>query len=126
MKVPGFPAILGLILAGLSGAALFLTSQNVQSSERELKTLEAQMESKHEEIRVLKAEWDYLNRPDRLEKLAREKLGLVAQPPEARVDDPTKLVDIPVSAPLEESPVTKVIIQPQSASTPVSLSTGGQ
>lgn len=68
--------ILGL--ACLSGALLLHTSQNVQRSEEKLAGIEASTKKEQETIRVLKAEWAYLNSPQRLEVLASEYLGLVA------------------------------------------------
>lgn len=124
MKISSLSSIFGLVLAGLAGGALFWTSQNVQTSERELRTIEAQLGGQHEEMRVLKAEWDYLNRPDRLEKLAREKLGLVAQPPEQRVHDPAKLIEETISetvGPTESAIPQAVTVTPTTAATPVAL-----
>jgi len=59
-----------LFLAILSGSALFWVSQKVQQLEREQRTMHQKVASEEEGIRVLTAEWDYLNRPDRLEALA--------------------------------------------------------
>ncbi|MCB1563543.1 MAG: hypothetical protein KDJ75_08225 [Alphaproteobacteria bacterium] len=70
-----------LALVGLSGAVLLHVSQNVQKSEDKLAEIEASIDREQETIRVLRAEWAYLNRPDRLERLAHEFLDLV--PPEA-------------------------------------------
>lgn len=58
-----------LILAVLSGVSLFWVSQQVQQLEREQRMIRQQVASEQEGIRVLVAEWDYLNRPERLERL---------------------------------------------------------
>jgi hypothetical protein len=66
-------------LAALLGGALFLTSENVQDRQKEYRALVAQNNINRENIRILKAEWTYLNRPDRLEQLANAYLGPVKQ-----------------------------------------------
>lgn len=69
-------------LAGLSGAVLLHTSQNVQQAEERLEALEVSKTHEEEKIRMLRAEWETLNRPERLEKLAHEFLDLVPPAPE--------------------------------------------
>lgn len=64
------------LLAAILGGLLFQTSQNVQQSEDELGALNAQIEAERETIEVLKTEWEYLNRPQRLEELARKQLKM--------------------------------------------------
>jgi hypothetical protein len=65
-----------LLLALLSGGALFWVSQQVQQGEREQRRLQHIIAQEGEAIRVLNAEWDYLNRPDRLEALAADYLKM--------------------------------------------------
>jgi len=55
---------------------LFWTSQSVQKAERELRSLKQSSYSEMEMVRVLSSEWDYLNRPERLEQLAKEYLTI--------------------------------------------------
>lgn len=69
-------SLTALILALLSGAALFWVSQQVQQVEREQRQLLASLDQEEESIRVLKAEWDYLNRPERLEELSARYLKM--------------------------------------------------
>lgn len=64
-----------LLLVILSGSSLFWVSQKVQQLEREQRVMRQKVASEEEGIRVLTAEWDYLNRPDRLEALAAKYLG---------------------------------------------------
>jgi cell division protein FtsL len=68
--------LLSLMLATFFGVLLFWTSQSVQSKEDELADLRGNLNHEEETIRVLSVEWDYLNRPQRLEKLAIEQLGM--------------------------------------------------
>lgn len=65
-----------VFIAVLCAVLLFQTSQSVQSLEDELQDIEAVNKREKEEIRVLSAEWDYLNNPARLEKIIQEKTGL--------------------------------------------------
>lgn len=73
IKLSSFTA---LLLALLSGSALFWVSQQVQKGEREQRKLQQVVSQEQEAIRVLDAEWDYLNRPDRLEVMAHEYLKM--------------------------------------------------
>lgn len=74
--------LLSVVLAIVSGAALFIVSQHVQQSETELAKLEKAVIYEEKSFQVLRAEWDYLNSPARLEQLASEYLDLV--PPDIR------------------------------------------
>lgn len=67
--------ILG-VMAIWTAVLLFWTSQSVQKAEYELQLLKQVSYSEHEMVRVLSSEWDYLNRPERLEKLAQEYLSI--------------------------------------------------
>lgn len=62
------------VLATILGSTLFWVSQQVQMLEREQRGIKAQISSEQEGMRVLNAEWDYLNRPDRIEALAAKYL----------------------------------------------------
>lgn len=69
------------VFAVLSGAGLLHVSQNVQEAEDRLAALEAKYRAEHETIRVLNAEWAYLNSPARLEALSHDYLDLDALKP---------------------------------------------
>ena len=62
--------VLVLMMVLASGSGLFWVSQKVQQLERDQRSARLRVSSEQEAIRVLAAEWDYLNRPDRLESLA--------------------------------------------------------
>ncbi|MFK7838948.1 MAG: hypothetical protein AB8B83_01345 [Bdellovibrionales bacterium] len=68
-------------LAAIAGAALLHTSQRVQGAEERLARINADISREEDTIRVLRAEWEYLNRPQRLERLAKEFLDLVPPSP---------------------------------------------
>jgi len=63
-------------LAALSGVALLHTSQRVQEAEERLAQIDRNIAQEQESLKILKAEWEYLNRPERLERLANEFLDL--------------------------------------------------
>jgi hypothetical protein len=73
--------IFWLGLAGLLGAGLFHLKYDVQSLERHLTGLNAEIVRNQETIHVLEAEWSYLSQPERLQKLAMKRLDLVAVTP---------------------------------------------
>jgi hypothetical protein len=75
MKLFRISTILTLLIAAVFGVLLFWTSQDVQKQERELAKAKRALAQERETIRVLSVEWDYLNRPQRLEELASE-LGM--------------------------------------------------
>lgn len=69
-------AVLWLFLAVTSGALLFKTSQQVTDGRQHLANITADIRREEDSLRVLQAEWSYLNQPDRLEKLAAQYLKL--------------------------------------------------
>ena len=70
----------GLVVVMLvsSAAGLIGVSQKVQRIEGEIAAYDHQIEREQERIRVLKAEWAFLNDPARLDALASGALGLGA------------------------------------------------
>ena len=68
--------LLWLILAVAVSGALFRVSYRVQHLERHLIGINKQIAQEEESIRVLQAEWSYLNDPARLETLAHKHLDL--------------------------------------------------
>lgn len=76
MKLFRLSNLFVLICVFASGSALFSISQKVQDAENTLDDLYLQVQSEEEQIRVLSAEWDYLNNPARLEQLALKYLKL--------------------------------------------------
>ena len=78
MKTYGILGWLALIV--IAGYAMFHMSFEVEKLELELSELNRKALSEQEAIHVLRAEWSYLNRPDRLSELSRELLPNL-QPP---------------------------------------------
>ncbi|MCO4841869.1 MAG: cell division protein FtsL [Yoonia sp.] len=83
------------VLAGLAvmGLAFWSYQENYKTRDAlsEVRNLHAQIGRNHERLGMLRAEWAYLNRPDRLSDLAElnfDRLGLLPIMPDAfgRVD----------------------------------------
>jgi cell division protein FtsL len=68
--------LLWLALAAFCGITLFHTSQKVHDHREKLAALTRDIGREEESLRVLQAEWSYLNQPRRLEKLAKQYLKL--------------------------------------------------
>jgi len=98
--------LLWLILAAFCGITLFHTSQKVHDSRLRLAALSQDVGREEESIRVLQAEWSYLNQPRRLEKLAKIHLKLA---PLKGVQF-TRLEDIVLRPVAAEAPVTALNI----------------
>ena len=69
-------AVLWIALAVVAGALLFKTSQQVTDGRQHLANITADIRREEDSLRVLQAEWSYLNQPDRLEKLSAQYLKL--------------------------------------------------
>jgi cell division protein FtsL len=93
--------VIWLLLIVIVGFTLFQVKYEVMQQEETLAKLNAQITEGRERLRVLDAEWAYLTRPDRLNRLAARYLDLqpmsaaqivdLAAIPE-RADAPTPLV----------------------------------
>jgi hypothetical protein len=82
--------VAALAMLGL-GFWAYQENYKTQHALRELRNLHAAIGAAHSRLNVLRAEWAYLNRPDRLRDLAEinfDRLGLIPLMPEAfgRVD----------------------------------------
>jgi cell division protein FtsL len=65
-----------LALVVLAGTGLFLVKHEVQDLEERLARLDDRIAKEHEAVHVLRAEWAYLTRPERLARLAERHLEL--------------------------------------------------
>lgn len=83
--------ILWVALAALVGVGLFQLKHEVQALDEELVRLNRRIAEEHRTIHVLKAEWSYINQPQRLERLAQRHLDLVPMKPQQI----TRLADLP-------------------------------
>lgn len=65
-----------IVLSIFCSVSLFQTSQRTHAALEKNTFLEKEIAKEEESIRVLFAEWGYLNQPERLARLAREHLNL--------------------------------------------------
>lgn len=65
-----------VLLVAVTGVLVFTTSEKVHDARGHLQAVQRDIVKEEENLRVLKAEWSYLNRPERLEQLARAYLPM--------------------------------------------------
>ena len=102
-------SFLWLGLAVLCGTMLYITSQRVTDGLEHLAAVQKELRQEEESQRVLMAEWSYLNKPERLEKLSRTHLQMT--PLRARqfiaIDKIDSLTAIAPAAGTTVVPITK-------------------
>jgi hypothetical protein len=77
-----FSTVLWALLVGVSGYAMFQVKYEVMQLEDELAHVNHQITDGREQIRVLDAEWSFLNQPSRLAQLSKRFLDLAPISPE--------------------------------------------
>ncbi len=87
--------VLFAILAVVMGAVSIVIGTEVRDLEDRLAGIHRAIAGEQESLHVLRAEWSYLNRPERLEALARRHLDL--RVPEAA--QTMRVSDLPFAAP---------------------------
>jgi hypothetical protein len=85
MKLGWIKYAVVFLMAFASGAVLMVISHKVQNAQREIIGIDAQVAQEKETIRILSAEWSFLNNPARLEKLSAAYLDLVPAEPQQLV-----------------------------------------
>lgn len=90
---------------------LFQTSQRVTDGRQKLSVLQRDLMDEEETLRVLQAEWSYLNQPERLEKLSREYLKLAPMKGQqfAKADS-LPLRAVPEEPATQEAPLTATTV----------------
>lgn len=86
-------AALAALAATASG--LYLVEHEVQRLERRLHRLNAELLDSQQAIQVLRAEWSYLNQPDRLQELASRHADRLQLAPLEPAQIVTTLADLP-------------------------------
>ncbi len=71
-----YPSSLIFFVILFAGVSLYQIKHFITKKEIELAQIENDIKSAQSNINILKAELSYLKRPDRIEKIALEKLGL--------------------------------------------------
>lgn len=112
-------AVMWTILTVAAGVGIFVVKYQVQELESQLAAKHRDIERDRATIRVLEAEWAYLNDPGRLRRLSEQHLGFAAPSPKAvlTIDrlplraGATAVAEVP---PPDEAPVATV--QSESAS----------
>ncbi len=94
-----------------ASAVLYHTSYRVQDLSRQLRSLNAEIETERTNIHVLKAEWVYLANPAKIEQAARRHLAL--QP--TAIKQLTKLEDLSDVLPTRTEAMANVTVE----STPI-------
>jgi hypothetical protein len=103
--------IASLMTATVAGLLLFQTSQNVQQAESRLKNTREALAKEDDSMRVLETEWDYLNRPDRIEELTRQHLKMQAPAPGSLVRDSAAAI-APPKPPVKSVPAVMKVEKP--------------
>ena len=82
----GLVLVLSTMAVVLLGVWVYNETDRTQTAMRDLRQLHDQFAATHTELRMQRAEWAYLNRPDRLADLAAanfDRLGLLPLRPES-------------------------------------------
>jgi cell division protein FtsL len=99
--------VLWMGLAGAVGFGLFQLKHEVQALEDEMFRLNRNIVAEQQAIHVLKAEWSYINQPQRLQALAARHLDLLPMKP-AQLGG---LADLPVRG-AEDTTIAKAPAKP--------------
>ncbi len=103
-------ALVWFVLVLAAGFATFKVKYAVQDIEDQLNRVRKQTSAEQQEIRVLNAEWTYLNQPERLADLNQRFLGLT---PITAKQLQQKIADIPLRTP---APVPDEVVAAASGS----------
>ena len=127
--------VIGWLLSATAALLiLFQIKQEVRELEHDLRVTHRQILKEQESLHILQAEWSYLNRPERIARLAEQHLQLAPLLPEQTVDFadlpwrlPADALDTPDAAPAnpDETP-TAALPKPLLAQAPRALAPAGK
>ena len=69
-------SIICSFMAVFTGIALNLISNSIHDKRKKLSELEKRIEQKIEKLKILETEWEFHTQPDKLMKIAEDKLGM--------------------------------------------------
>ncbi len=102
----------GALVVG-GGVSLFMLKYKVQGLENELIGRQEQVLKDRAAVRVLQAEWTYLNDPERLRRLSAEHLGFAPATPKNIADISSLPYRAGVDAPASQAPTASVLPRPE-------------
>ena len=105
------------LLAAFVGFGLFHVKYQVQKLEDRLAKLNRDIVREQEQIHVLRAEWTYLDRPERIEQLAKKYLELAPPRPD-QIGYIDQLPMRPADAPTDPTSATEPSAPPSPARRP--------
>ena len=103
-----------LALLAATASALYLIEHEVQGLERRLARLNGELLASQQAIQVLKAEWSYLNQPERLQELATRHADRLRLAPL----EPAQVVESFAGLPAREAPAPEQPGSPVAGATP--------
>ncbi|OUS18652.1 hypothetical protein A9Q97_00635 [Rhodospirillales bacterium 47_12_T64] len=104
---------LWIVVGTACAIVLFQVKHEVTALEDQLASVEYKIKTDRQAIRILQAEWSYLNRPERLARLSSQYLNL-------KPLDPSQIVTLQDIPKLEEEPSSGTQINLPGAATPAS------
>lgn len=99
--------LIHMVLFAVLAIGVYLVKYSVQDVQREVAGLKTELATEKESLHLLSAEWAYLNRPDRLRKLADRHLDLV--PLDSRQID--RVAVLPAAVPESETLAAPSMVQ---------------
>lgn len=93
-----------------SGSAVMTVSHRVHLEEREIAKIKKEILKAKESIRVLEAEWAYLNNPERLEYIATQYLSLT---PPVNEQLASSFLILPQNQVAEEQLDSEILVRPE-------------
>ena len=107
-----FVSLLAVVLVVAAAVGLYRFKGESQQLVRHIASLHSQIDEEREQISVLRAEWNYLDQPSRIQELADRYLGL-------------KRLDVDQISVVEALPMRPIDIDPSGTNNPLGGFAGG-